>query len=198
MAEATTLFREQTSVAPQSAEAYFNLGLTLRQQKKDDEARQAFAKSSELAPDNFNPVDQLVQMDLADKHYDAATKRVEEQLTKHPDAAASHFLEGKIYVAHAGPRDFERAEAALAKAIELDANFTPAYEMLVSVYVAENKLSEAITQLNKEIEKKPSNPRPILMSGIIHEHQKDYSNARDAYEKVIKVSPDSILGLNNL
>ena len=196
--DAAALFHEQIKTAPQSAEAYFLLGQILRQQNKNDEARKAFENASELAPDNLNPIDQLVEMDLADKRYDAATQRVEQQLKKHPDAAGTHFLEAKIYVAHATQRDWAHAEEALQKAINLDANFTAAYELLVSVYLSEKKLPQAISQLKAELEKDPNNPRPLLMAGIIYEQMKDYPKARDAYEKLLAVSPNSLLGLNNL
>jgi len=196
--DAAALFREQIKAVPQSPDAHFLLGLILRQQNKNAEARQAFEKASELAPDNLNPIGQLVEMDLADKRYDAATQRVEQQLQNYPDAAGPHFLEAKIYVAHAAQRDWVRAEAALQKAIELDANFTPAYELLVSVYLAENKLPQAISQLKTEMEKDPNNPRPLLMAGLVYEHMKDYPKARDSYEKVLALSPDFVLSLNNL
>jgi tetratricopeptide (TPR) repeat protein len=198
LGDAAALFREQIKAVPQSPDAHFLLGVILRQQKKSDEARQAFEKASELAPDNLDPIGQLVEMDLAEKRYDAAAQRVEQQLQKNPDAAGTHFLEAKIYMAHAAQRDSVRAEAALQKAIELDANFTPAYELLVSVYLAENKLPQAISQLKAEMEKDPNNSRPLLMAGLVYEHMKDYPKARESYEKVLALSPDSILGLNNL
>ena len=53
-------------------QAQMALGLTLRQAKRYDEARQAFEKAAQLAPDNLWPVDQLVELDLLDKHFDAA------------------------------------------------------------------------------------------------------------------------------
>ena len=49
---------------------YTALGLTFRQAKRNDEARQAFEKAAELAPDNLWLVDQLVELDLLDKHFD--------------------------------------------------------------------------------------------------------------------------------
>ena len=196
--DAAALFREQIKTAPDSPEAYFFLGLVLRQQKKNEEARQAFEKASELAPDNLNPIDQLVAMDLGDKRYDAATERVEQQLKKHPDAAGTHVLEARIYVAHATPRDWARAEAALQKAIELDANFTPAYGLLIGVYLAENKLAQAISQLEAGLAKNPNNPRGLLMGALLYEQIKEYAKARDAYEKLLALSPDSVPGLNNL
>ena len=193
--DAAALFREQIKNSPDSPEAHFSLGLILRQQKKNDEARQAFEKASELAPDNLNPIDQLVEMDLADKRYDAATERVKQQLQKNPNAAGTHVLEAKIYVAQ---QDWGRAESALQKAIELDANFTPAYGLLIGVYVAENKLAQAISQLEAELKKNPNNPRGLLMGALLYERIKEYAKARDTYEKLLALSPDSALGLNNL
>ena len=58
------------------------LGLTLRQAKRNDEARQAFEKAAQLAPDNLWPVDQLVELDLLDKHFDAARQRVTASVPK--------------------------------------------------------------------------------------------------------------------
>src|SRR5207302_7775811 len=90
------------------------------------------------------------------------------------------------------------AEAALHKAIELDLNFIPAYELLVSVYIAENKLSEAIDALKADLAKNPNDIRPLLLTAIIYEHMKDYPRAREAYEKVLAANPNSPLALNNL
>ena len=196
--DAAAVFRQQIKSTPESADAYMFLGLILRQQGKNDEARQAFEKVSEMAPDNLNSIDQLVEMDLADKRYDAAEQRVKAQLQKHPNTAGIHFLEAKIHVARATPQDWANAEAELKKAIELNPNFTLTYELLVSVYVSENKLAEAIGQLEAEQKTNSDDPRPLLMEGVIYERLKDYPKARDAYEKVLAVSPDSLLALNNL
>src|SRR4029077_18046001 len=70
--DAAAAFRAQIKIAPQWSEAYFFLGLILDQQKKTAEARQAFEKAAELAPDNLDSINELVGMDLADKRYDAA------------------------------------------------------------------------------------------------------------------------------
>lgn len=197
--DAAKLLREETKAAPQSADAYVALGLVLRQQKKDDEARQAFEKAAELAPDNVNAIDQLVEMDLAEKRYEAAAQRAEQQLKKQPDAAFSHYLEAKVYMAHGGLRDSAQAEAALRKALELDKNFTPAYQLLVTVYLGENKLKDALAQLNKHVEEEnPRDTQSLLISALIYEQMKDYTRARDSYIKVLGFDPNSMLGLNNL
>jgi tetratricopeptide (TPR) repeat protein len=196
--DAAALFNEQIKLTPDSADAYFAYGTILRQQNKNDGARQAFEKASELAPDNLNVVDQLLGIDLAEKRYDAAAQLIEQQVQKHPNTAGASFLQGELYFAPGPQRDAGRAEEALQKAIQLNANFTPAYEALVSVYISENKLPQALTQLKTEIEKNPNDPRPVLVSAIVYEQMKDYNSARDAYQKTLGLSPNSVLALNNL
>src|SRR5262249_37383158 len=131
--DAAKLFREQIKAVPESADPYFLLGLILRGQKKTDEARQAFEKASELAPDNILPVEQLVDLDLESKDFAAATRRAQEQLKKTPNSAAAYYIEGKVY---GMKQEWDQAEATLKKAIELDPKFSKAYEILVSTYFA--------------------------------------------------------------
>lgn len=196
--DAIAAVREEINKVPESAEAYLSYGAMLRQQNKNEEARQAFEKASELAPDNLNAVEQLLGLDLAEKRYDAAAQLVEQQSQRHPNTAGASFLQGELYFAPGPQHDLIRAEAALQKTVQLNANFAPAYEALVSLYIAENKLPEAITQLKAEMDKNPKDPRPVLMTALVFEQMKDYSSARNAYQKALTVVPNSVLALNNL
>ena len=63
--DAAVVVSEQAKLAPRDPQAQMALGLTLRQAKRNDEARQAFEKAAELAPDSLWPVEQLVELDLA-------------------------------------------------------------------------------------------------------------------------------------
>ena len=89
------------------------LGLILHQQHKDDDAKAALEKAAELAPDNFSALDKLVELDLAAKHYDAASERSNNCFRRIANTAAPHFLEAKIYSAQARRRTSPRAESAL-------------------------------------------------------------------------------------
>ncbi|HST29293.1 MAG TPA: tetratricopeptide repeat protein [Chthoniobacterales bacterium] len=196
--EAAAVCRENIKRAPQSAAGYFMLGLILHQQKKDDDARAALEKAAELAPDDFNALDKLVELDLLTKRYDAATARVQEVLRKNPNTAPAHFLEAKVYIGHGAQGDLPRAESALRKAIELDPNFAPAYDLLTSIYIAQDKSKDALNELKIELAKNPKNPRLLLMTALMYERLKDYGAAREFYEKLLAVNGDSVLSLNNL
>ena len=139
-------------------------------------------------------IERLVDLDLAEQKFDVAVRRIQEQIDRDPKLALTWTIRGKIYFAQ---RDFMRAEPDLLKAIDLDPNFEPAYMLLAQLYVASNRPEQAIEKLNGFIEKKPTVSPLMLLAGI-HERSKNFSAARDAYEKVLTVAPKNALALNNL
>src|SRR5262249_41142460 len=152
-----------------------------------------FEKAAALAPDNWRAINELVDLDLAEKKIDAAFQRAQSYVQQRPNDAGGHYMLGKIGSTR---KDWSNAESELHKAIDLDPDFEPAYTALVSVYVAEKKLPEAVAQLENELKKTPENPRILLTLGLLYERMKDASKAADAYEKLLTLSPESIVGLN--
>ena len=73
------------------------LGLTFRQAKREIEARQAFEKAAAALPQIslWPSYNQLVELDLLEKHFDAARQRIRRQFQKTPDSPVAHFFEGK-------------------------------------------------------------------------------------------------------
>ena len=193
--EAIAVLRQQITVTPQNAQAYYLLGVILRQQGKTDEARQAFERTLQLAPDNLLPIDQLVGLDIESNDFKSAMQRVQSALQKTPNSASLYVIESKVYVAQ---REWDQAEAALLKALTLDPNSSPAYDLLISTYLAANKLPQALNQIQTALAKRPDNPQLLMTLGEIYEKQKDPLKARDAYEKLLTKNPEFVPALNNL
>ena len=193
--DAAAVFREQIKISPQSSQPYLLLGLILRQQNKIDEARKAFENAQRLAPENLLAFSQLVDLDIESRDFATALQRVQAELQKTPQSPAAHFLEGKVYAAQG---QWDRAEAALLKTLELDPNSSSAYDLLISTYVAANKLPQAITQLESLLSKSPDNARALMLSALIYEKMNEFAKARDAYEKLLSAKPDFPPVLNNL
>src|SRR5437763_1139816 len=84
--DAAVVLQEQARLTPQDPQPEIALGLTQRQAKKNDEARRAFEKAAQLAPDNLFPVDQLV--DPPETDYPARAG----QLFQMPGALRHFFL----------------------------------------------------------------------------------------------------------
>jgi tetratricopeptide (TPR) repeat protein len=193
--EAAAIFREQIRASPQSARAYLGLGLILREQGQVADARTSFEKAQELEPDNLAALEQLVALDISSQDFAAASQRIERQLEETPRSAEAHFFEGRIYAVQG---EWDRAEAALLKTLELDPNYSNAYDLLISTYISANKLTQAINQLNSLLAKYPNNARLLMLSGLIHDKSNQSSEAREAYEKLLSFRPDFAPALNNL
>ncbi len=193
--DAEAVIRDQVRFAPQDPQPYTALGLTLRQARRNDEARQAFEKAAELAPDNLWLVDQLVELDLLDKHFDSARQRIRRQFQKTPDLPAPHFLEGKILIAE-GKCDLAAAE--LQKTLQIDPNFSSAYDLLIQAYFATNKLPQAVSQLQAELAKMPNDTTALMTLALVYERMKDFPKARDTYERLLSIQPNFVSALNNL
>src|SRR4029079_4578196 len=134
--EATGVLQEQIRLWPTDAHSHVLLGMIFRQQNKMSEARQAVEKALQIAPQDATVFAQFVDLDLAEKKFDAAFQRVRELREKQPNSAITHFLEAKVLCAQA---DSPATEAALQKALSLVPNLPEAYDLLVRTYLARNK-----------------------------------------------------------
>ena len=184
--DAIAIVREQIKRSPQNVASYFMLGVILQQQNKVTEAREALEKAAQLAPDNPSSLQLLVDLDVASKNYPAGHRRVDEVLQKQPNSAVGYYLRGKLYLAE---EKFDLAQTALLKAIDLDPNLSPAYDLLMPTYAHAKNLPEALNQMNAVLAKKPDDLRALLVIGMIYSQMKEFDKARDAYEKVVVASP---------
>ena len=142
------VLRDQARLAPQDPQTQDALGLTFRQAKRNEEARQAFEKAAQLAPDNLWMMDQLVELDLLDKHFDAAAEDISASSKKRPIRRPLIFLKAKFWLRK---ENGTSAAAELQKTLQLDPNFSSAYDLLVQTYIAANKLPQAVSQLQANL-----------------------------------------------
>ena len=97
--DAAAVLESQAKLSPNDPDLAIALGLTYRQAKKNEEARRAFERAAQLAPNHLWPIDQLIELDLQDKLYDAARQRIRSHFQQNPNVAAAHYFEGKILAA---------------------------------------------------------------------------------------------------
>src|SRR6266404_6507699 len=138
------MLQEQIKRRPQDAAPYFLLGTLRKQQNKIEDARAAFEKAEELAPENPSSMEQLVDLDIAAKAFQAGHDRVKRFLQKQSNSGAAYYIEGKL---NAAEGKFDLAQTALLKAIDLDPNLTRAYELLIPTFGRANKLPEALNEM---------------------------------------------------
>ena len=194
-AEALAIYQRLGKLFPQNPQIPLLAGSTFLQQKLQTEARKEFIRVLELAPDSLAALEQLVNLDLAEKQYALAMQRVENALGKNPNQAEVRLLQAKVFAVQ---RDMKQAEAALLKVIELQPESQSAYLLLAQLYLDSKQNQKAVADLNTAIEKNPKNVSAMMLLGMIRNDEKDYKAAAAAYEKLLEMNPTFSPALNNL
>jgi tetratricopeptide (TPR) repeat protein len=196
--QALTVYRGMSELFPNDPEPPFLISRILLGQGQLAAGRAALEKSVERA-DYLPAIETLVNLDIADKQYGAASERVQKLIDKSPNEAQAWAIRAKIDFAQ---RDVARAESALQKAIQLNPELESAYRLLAQVYLATGRQEEAIKKLTEAVEKQKDNQArtvPALLQLALLQHSAKRSDAAIvAYEKVLDASPTIPLALNNL
>ncbi len=191
---ALAVYRNLAVNMPKNPQLPLFMGIVLSGQHKDSEARAAFEKSLDLAPDYTPAMQQLINLDISEHRYKDATALAQAQINKFPTAAQPWEILAKIDLAQT---NLAQAETALLKAIELDPNLPGPYLSLAQVYFRSNKHQKALQELN-DLVGRTNDVTAYFRIGAIHDLLKQYDEASRAYEKVLSIDPQSVPALNAL
>lgn len=81
----------------------------------------------------------------------------------------------------------------LNESLKIKSDFVAGHMMLAQIAVAEGKLKEAISELDRAVSANPNNPENIyivLRIGILYYQDGDYEKAQGIFEKLVEVSPN--------
>jgi tetratricopeptide (TPR) repeat protein len=188
-------YRDLENSYPDSPQVPVLLGRLFFQQDQKANARTEFGKALKIQPDYLPAVEQLVDLDLAEKQYTAAFQQVQQLVVKNPNGALLQLLLGTTLAAEG---ETNQAESALSKAISLQPDSQAAYLLLAQLYNQTGQNQKALNELQVCLAKDPNDLAALLLRGIIYNSQNDYEDARDAYENVLAIAPANGIALNNL
>lgn len=168
--EAETHLRQALALDPQSGRALVSLAQIRTRQGKFEEAEKLLEKAVRLDAGNY----------LA--HY-----RVAENLGRNGMSEFGFVSDYPAVVA-------ERMRAALKKAIALNPNFAPAYELYAFVGAVRNEnLDESIEYLNRALKLAPGNQEYLIRMAELLMWKHDFPNAKHLAARVAKNAPDARL-----
>jgi tetratricopeptide (TPR) repeat protein len=202
-------FNASRDLLPNAPASYTNLAAVSGVEGKRDEAIQLFERALQLDPTSFDALNGLATIYDAQGEFDKAHARVDQALAQKSDAAPLHFLKAQIYgvqggaAEHQGNQELKNqfaksAESELRKALEIDQSFVPAFNALAALYIRTNQSDEALKSLSEWAAKRPDDPNPYVLIGMIADARNDYDRANDAYRKALTIKPDDIFSANNL
>jgi len=124
---------------------------------------------------------------------DTAIARFNEVVLKAPTCADCYYNLG---IAHSNKKDYEEAEAALKKTVELKPDHADAYTQLASIYNAQRKFdlaAEASANASKYSAPAPGgggNAEALYNQGVILFNAQKFPEAKAQFEAAVKADPN--------
>lgn len=193
--EALGVYRDLKLRMPTNSVLPYQIGLLLRQSGDLAGARTAFEESRKLAPEQIEPISQLIGLELLADAPDRATALLQPELDRRPNSAALWTERARI---EAFRKNLAGSETALKKAIELSPETSAPYLLLANQYQDAGRSSDALDILDSFEKKQPTDPAPLLLRGLILAKSGKAEESKKAYLKALTLQPESVEGLNNL
>ncbi len=194
------IYRQLAGRYPKEPGFPLAMGQILIERGKRAEARAAFDRALELAPNYpaaLTPLQQLVRLDLLDQENARAMQRVTKLIKEVPQAPEPRLLEAEVLLAAHTAQSTNQAETSLLKATELKPDYWAAYLALARLYKDAKQNAKALSDLQGIVAKNPKDSVAQMLIGVLLTEEKDYEGARTAYEAILKVNPKFVPALNN-
>jgi len=94
--------------------------------------------------------------------------------------------------------DTTKGEELLHRAIDADASNLEAYSLLTGLYLSQQKLDQAIAELDKIAARRPKAVGPPTLAALILQVQGKEEEARRRYERLVEGNPRAAVAANNL
>jgi len=188
--------KKAIELAPRDALAYTRLGEVREVQGKYQEAEALYDQALGINPAFTEALGGLLQTYGKEKRpANVLISRIQEQITRAPNNSAYYLMLGQNFY---GLRDFEKAQAALEKAVEVDRNNVNAFLMLADTQAARGLLAQALATAERAVQQNPRDVRAHSGLGVMEEKSGNWQKAEEAYQKALQIDPQYGLGANNL
>ncbi len=178
---------EVIALEPDYAKAHYNLGITLTELGKLDDAETSYRKAIALKPDyaeaHNNMGNTLRKLDRLDDSEASLRKAV----ALKPDFAEAH---NNLGITLAGLGRLDEAEASLKKAVDLKPDYAEAYYNLGNTLKKLGRLDEAEASYRQAIALKPHYAEAHTNLGITLKELGRLHEAEASYREAIALEPD--------
>ena len=178
---------------PYNADIQNGMGLLYYHKERFEKAEASYKKAIELDPTHADARHNLGTLYLYLGRYHESIGQFNEALANDTYRNQSNSL-NSLGWAHYKLQDYVAAEKYFKEVVERDRKYLIAYDNLAKVYMATNRIDDAIEQLNYVIGLAPFYPEANLDMGICMLRNNNKDKAREHFLKVLKVDPMGKMG----
>ncbi len=155
-------------------------------------AQAAFAAAT-AADSDFLPARlAMARLKAATRDLAGAAADVDGILAKAPASAEAWYLKGMILLAQ---NHSNVALTSLRKAVEAKPDYLAAHDSIITLLMRQGNSAEATKQLEAMKQVAPKHPRTLYIQALVAYQNKDFSAARAASQEQLRLTPESLSGL---
>ena len=158
-------------------------------------ARKALDRMEALQPGSRDTLEGRLALDVGQKDFKSAFARLDDWLAKNANDQRVLLVAGQVYLA-AG--DAVRAENAWKKLLSINPGNNDAYDALGRMYVSSGRIEAAEKQFAALSEKSADAQYGLVLAGVLAHAQGKVAVAKERYQKVLALNPQSAVAANNL
>ncbi len=181
--------------AKRGAEEHYALGRVHMLQGDHDAARRELQAAAEAAPNRYEILRSLLDLDMRDGDIQDSVARIEEALRAVPEDAQLVQLHGEVSLYTGRTRE---AEAAFRRAIDLNPNDLRAYQSLARYLAVTGRPDEVVRTYERALDNNRESATLHLIVGSLYELQGRQDEAVERYEDAIRLDPGLAVAKNNL
>ena len=183
------------SVAPQSSQAYLQLGKIRFTQKKFPEGEALVEQALQYDPNSIEAIRLLVRYEIFAKHPDKALARLNEQIGKSPKNSGLYDLLAQLQLQN---KNLDQAAATAQKAIQLNPGDGEAVMLYAQIQVQRGQVANAIGVWEQWLNAHPNDAGAMAILGMLEESRGDRTKAEAYYRKALQIQPRQPAAANNL
>lgn len=174
---------------PDNAEVLFEFGKACLELDLVDDALPALQKASDLRPGNDSYKYVLASAQVSKKQYEVARKLLEGLLAKHPNDPDLNYVLGSLLFLEV---KFDEAAKYLSRSVQLRPNQSAAYYYLGLVAEGKGDNQKAANTFRDVLDRDPQYGAAWEGLGRVLLNEKQYPEAKEALEKAVLLSPNSV------
>ena len=195
-------FAAARDLQPNAPSSHVNLAAVSLAERKTDEALQHYERALSLDAANFDALNGLSNLYMAQGKFEQAHARLDQAIAARPGTDAArpgtaslYFLKAQIY---GKQQDAQRAEETLQTTLKFDPDFAPALNSLGSLYINTNQPEKALAEFDRMAKKRTDDPTPYILIGMVEDSRKEYGKSTEAYKRALTINAESAFAANNL
>jgi len=188
-------YEKAVTLKPDYAEAYYNLGITLRELGQLDAALNSYEKALAIKheyPEAHNNLGSVL-LDLGS--LDSATDHFEWALAFKPNYPEAH---NNLGVVERKLEKLDKAIKSFKKAIDIQPNYVQAHSNLGNILQDIGQLDAAMNCYKNALAINPNHTQCYLDIGLIYKEKGQIDDAIKFFEKALTINPDHAVTYDNL